>query len=85
MVSISWDIVAAKGIHAVTAILGVSCWLWAMGHCLKNPRLTDRQRQLWLVMMLLTSLFGVLLYYSFGRLGNACQDDKQAQHTKNKV
>jgi 4-amino-4-deoxy-L-arabinose transferase-like glycosyltransferase len=42
-------------------------WLWTLVDAIRNPRLDNNMRLIWVVVIILTSLLGSLLYLLFGR------------------
>ena len=54
----------------VVAALGIAAlafWIWALIDAIKNPRLTDNERLIWIIVILLTSWLGALIYILVGR------------------
>ena len=42
-------------------------WVWALIDAIKNPRLTDNERLLWIIVILFTNWLGALIYLIVGR------------------
>lgn len=58
------------GMMLVFAIIGIAVlafWIWALIDAIKNPRLTDNERIIWIIVILLTSWLGALIYLFVGR------------------
>lgn len=58
------------GMMLVFAIIGIAVlafWIWALIDAIKNPRLTDNERIIWIIVILLTSWLGALIYLIVGR------------------
>ena len=58
------------GMMLVVAIIGIAVlafWIWALIDAIKNPRLTDNERIIWIIVILLTSWLGALIYLIVGR------------------
>jgi len=54
----------------VGVIIGLAVlafWIWALVDAIKNPRLTDNERLIWIIVILLTSWLGALIYILVGR------------------
>lgn len=59
------------GIAAMLLVLvGVVLWGWSLVHAIRNPRLTDNLRIIWVLVILLTGFVGSLIYVLFGREGS---------------
>lgn len=61
---------AGGGMLLVFAIIGIAVlafWIWALIDAIKNPRLTDNERLIWIIVILLTSWLGALIYLIVGR------------------
>ncbi|MFN0020444.1 MAG: PLDc N-terminal domain-containing protein [Pirellulaceae bacterium] len=58
------------GMLLVMAVIGfalLAFWIWALIDAIKNPRLTDNERLIWIIVILLTSWLGALIYIIVGR------------------
>ena len=42
-------------------------WVWALVDAIKNPRLTDNERLIWIIVILLTQCLGAVIYLIVGR------------------
>jgi hypothetical protein len=42
-------------------------WVWALVDAIRNPRLNDNERLLWVIVILLTHCLGALIYVIAGR------------------
>lgn len=42
-------------------------WVWALIDAIKNPRLTDNERLLWIIVIVLTNWLGAVIYLIVGR------------------
>ena len=54
----------------VFAVLGIAIlafWVWALIDAIKNPRLTDNERLIWIIVILLTNSLGAVIYLIVGR------------------
>jgi phosphotransferase system glucose/maltose/N-acetylglucosamine-specific IIC component len=54
----------------VVAVLGIAIlafWVWALIDAIKNPRLTDNERLIWIIVILLTNWLGAVIYLIVGR------------------
>ena len=63
-------LLAGGGMLLVFAIIGIAVlvfWIWALVDAIKNPRLTDNERLIWIIVILLTSWLGALIYLIVGR------------------
>ncbi len=54
-------------VFAIIAIAVLAFWIWALVDAIKNPRLTDNERLIWIIVILLTSWVGALIYLIVGR------------------
>lgn len=65
-------IVGGWEILLILCILGVGLvfsafWIWMLVDCVRNPRLTDNQRIVWVIVIALTHCLGALIYLLAGR------------------
>ena len=61
---------AGGGVLIVGAIIGIAIlafWVWALVDAIKNPRLSDNERIIWIIVIVLTSWLGALIYLLAGR------------------
>ncbi|MBI3878493.1 MAG: PLDc_N domain-containing protein [Verrucomicrobia bacterium] len=42
-------------------------WVWMLVDCIRNPRLTDQQRLIWVPVIVFTHWLGALIYLLAGR------------------
>lgn len=52
---------------AVIGLLSMVIWVVALVDAIKNPRLTDNERIIWVIVILFTQCLGAVLYYIVGR------------------
>ena len=60
------------GMMLVMFILGLATlalWIWALVDAIKNRALSDTERIIWVLVILLTNLLGAVLYLLVGRKG----------------
>jgi hypothetical protein len=55
----------------VLGLLSVVLWIWALIDAIRNPTLSDNERIIWVVVILLTQLLGAIIYLIIGRKGSA--------------
>lgn len=58
------------GMMLVFGIIGLAVlvfWVWALVDAIKNPRLTDNERLIWILVIVLASWVGALIYLLAGR------------------
>jgi len=51
----------------VLVVLGLALWVWALVHAIKNRGLTDGERIIWVLLIILVPLLGMILYFFIGR------------------
>jgi len=49
------------------SIISLIIWVWALIDAIRNPRLNDNERILWVIVILFTHCLGALLYVCIGR------------------
>ena len=49
------------------SLIPFAIWIWALVDAIKNPRLSDNERILWVVVILMTHCLGALIYVIVGR------------------
>ena len=54
-------------VFGLIAIAVLAFWIWALVDAIKNPRLTDNERVIWIVVIVLTSWLGALISLFVGR------------------
>jgi hypothetical protein len=54
-------------VMAVIAFAFLAFWIWALVDAIKNPRLTDNERLIWILVIVLASWLGALIYLLAGR------------------
>ena len=54
-------------VFAVIGIAILAFWVWALVDAIKNPRLTDNERLIWIIVILLTQCLGAVIYLIVGR------------------
>lgn len=62
----------AFGFICVFALLGLALfafWVWSIIDAVKNPRLSDNARLIWIIVIVLTGGIGSLIYVIVGRKG----------------
>ncbi len=61
---------AGGGMMLVMGIISLAFlafWVWALVDAIKNPRLTDNERLIWIIVILLTQCLGAVIYLIVGR------------------
>ncbi len=54
-------------VGAVIGLVSMVIWVLALVDVIKNPRLTDNERIIWVIVILFTQCLGAVLYYIVGR------------------
>ena len=54
-------------VFGVILLAALGFWIWALVDAIKNPRLNDNERLIWIIVILLTSWLGALIYIIVGR------------------
>jgi hypothetical protein len=54
----------------ILGIAGLIFWIWALVDAIRNPSLSDNERIVWVVVIVLTSWLGALIYLIMGRKGS---------------
>jgi hypothetical protein len=54
-------------VGVVIGLVSTVIWVLALVDAIKNPRLTDNERIIWVIVILFTQCLGALLYYIVGR------------------
>ena len=54
-------------IIVLLSIIPIILWVWALIDAIRNPRLNDNERMLWVIVILFTHCLGALLYVCIGR------------------
>ena len=63
---------AAMGLICVFAVIGIAAlifWIWTIVDAVKNPRLSDNTRLVWILVIVFTGVIGSLIYLVAGRNG----------------
>jgi predicted metal-binding membrane protein len=63
-------IIFGGGFLLVWLLLGIAAlilWLWALIHAIQNPSLSGNERLIWILVIVLTSWIGALIYLAIGR------------------
>lgn len=68
MIGVSELIVIALVIPLVLA--AIAFWIWMLVDCVRNRRLSDNERIIWVIVICLTHWLGALIYLLAGRRGN---------------
>jgi hypothetical protein len=55
------------GFMTLLSLVTFAIWVWALVDAIKNPRLSDNERILWVVVILMTHCLGALIYVFVGR------------------
>lgn len=55
------------GFMILLSLVTFTIWVWALVDAIKNPRLSDNERILWVVVILMTHCLGALIYVVVGR------------------
>ena len=58
-------------VFGVIILAAFGFWIWALIDAIKNPRLKDNERLIWIIVILLTSWLGALIYIVVGRKGSS--------------
>ena len=56
---------------AILGVLGLVLWVWALIDAIRNPSLSDTERIVWILVILLTQLLGAIIYLIIGRKGSS--------------
>jgi hypothetical protein len=48
-------------------IVGLGLWIWALVDAIQNPALSSNERLIWILVIVLTSWIGALIYLAIGR------------------
>lgn len=51
----------------VIGLIGLVFWVWALIDAIKNQRLTDNERIIWVVVIVFLQVLGALIYLIAGR------------------
>ena len=54
----------------VAAVIGIACfvfWVWMLIHAIKNKRLSDTEKIIWVLVILFLHVLGALIYFFVGR------------------
>lgn len=51
----------------IISLAFLAFWVWALIDAIKNPRLSDNERLIWIIVILLTNWLGALIYLIVGR------------------
>lgn len=54
-------------IWIVLCLLSLVLWIWALVDAIKNPGLSNNERLIWILVILLTNLLGAIIYLLIGR------------------
>jgi len=63
-------LLAGGGVLIISLLISVvflACWIWALVDAIKNPRLTDNERLIWIIVILVTGCLGAAIYLIVGR------------------
>lgn len=66
-------VVVASGLFLVWVALiiaSVAVWIWALVDAIKNPRLDDTSRIVWVIVIVATQIIGAIIYLIAGRSGS---------------
>ena len=55
------------GLMILVVIIATVFWIWMLIDAIRNPRLDDSQRLIWILVIVLTSWVGALIYFFVGR------------------
>lgn len=47
-------------------LVGLIAWVWAVISAAKNPELSDESRIIWILVIVVTGIFGAIAYYLVG-------------------
>jgi hypothetical protein len=54
-------------VMGIISLAILAFWIWALVDAIKNPRLTDNERLIWIIVILLTQCIGAVIYLIVGR------------------
>ena len=54
-------------ISVLLSLVAVVFWVWALIDAIKNPRLNDNERLIWIIVIVLTNWIGALIYLIVGK------------------
>ncbi|MEL7263508.1 MAG: PLDc N-terminal domain-containing protein [Planctomycetota bacterium] len=57
------------GLVALMGLVGTIFWIYALVDAIRNPRLSDQQRLIWILVIVLTTVLGSIVYFLIGRSG----------------
>ena len=63
-------LLAGGGVLIISLLISVvflACWIWALVDAIKTPRLTDNERLIWIIVILVTGCLGAAIYLIVGR------------------
>lgn len=60
-------LLAGGAMMLVAFLLGIGLLIWALIDAIKNPGLTDNERIIWVIVILLVGCLGPILYLMTGR------------------
>ena len=66
-------VVVAGGLFLVWVALiiaSIAVWIWALVDAIKNPRLDDTSRIVWVIVIVATQIIGAIIYLAVGRSGS---------------
>jgi len=69
-VNVGGPLIFGGGMLLVTFILGLVAlilWIWALIDAIQNPGLNSTERLVWILVIILTSTLGAILYLLIGR------------------
>jgi hypothetical protein len=49
------------------SLVGLVLWIWALVDAIQNPSLSGNEKLIWVLVIILTSLLGAVLYLLIGR------------------
>lgn len=63
----SWEILLIFFLILPLMLASFAFWVWMLVDCIRNLRLTDNQRIVWVIVIALTHCLGALIYLLAGR------------------
>ena len=54
-------------VFLLLSLVPLAIWIWALVDAIKNPQLSDNERLIWVIVILLTQCLGALIYLIVGR------------------
>jgi NADH:ubiquinone oxidoreductase subunit 6 (subunit J) len=66
---------------ALGAVIAVFVfWIWMLIDCIRNDRITNDERLIWVIVIIFINIIGAVMYYFLGY-----RQEKKTEHTKHKA